>query len=81
MAKASIRPGPAFCAPAAVSTKMPVPMTLPMPEQGQLEGAERAMERFLRGGRQDRIERFDTAEHQVLRLIEPRTRPRSLAAS
>jgi hypothetical protein len=33
MTNASIRPGPAFCAPAAVSTKMPVPMTLPMPSR------------------------------------------------
>jgi hypothetical protein len=33
MAKASMRPGPAFCAPAAVSTKIPVPMTQPMPNK------------------------------------------------
>ena len=31
IAKASIRPGPAFCAPDAVSTKMPVPITAPIP--------------------------------------------------
>ena len=33
MTNASIRPGPAFCAPAAVSTKMPVPITQPIPNR------------------------------------------------
>ena len=33
IAKASISPGPAFCAPAAVSTKMPVPITQPIPNK------------------------------------------------
>src|SRR5258705_468723 len=33
MMKDSIMPGPAFCAASAVSTKMPVPMTPPMPSK------------------------------------------------
>ena len=33
MTKASIRPGPAFWAPAAVRTKMPVPMMQPIPNR------------------------------------------------
>ena len=31
--KETIIPGPAFCAAAAVSTKMPVPITAPMPRR------------------------------------------------
>jgi hypothetical protein len=33
MMKATIRPGPAFCPASAVSTKMPVPITAPMPSK------------------------------------------------
>jgi hypothetical protein len=31
MTKLTIMPGPAFCAASAVRTKIPVPMTAPMP--------------------------------------------------
>ena len=66
MMKLIIMPGPAFWAASAVSTKMPVPMTAPMPSKRQLERAEGPVKALLFRGREDRIERLYAAE------IDPR---------
>jgi hypothetical protein len=62
MMKLIIMPGPAFCAAAAVRTKIPVPMMAPA-QQGELDGTKRTVQRFLFGCRQNSVEWFDASKH------------------
>ena len=66
MTKAIIMPGPAFWPASAVSTKMPVPMTAPMPSMVSWIRPELPLEAFLLGGRENLVERLDALEkHSV----------------
>ena len=62
MTKEIIMPGPAFCAASEVSTKMPVPITAPMPSMVSWKApSERRSPFFFRRGN-DGIERLNSVE-------------------